>query len=87
MRIWVMQVRVHFATGELFLSCRFFGTEPDYSAYKNYLAGQPNKLPFIELVKDYGEQRWFNDRLWILFQLQDVVINGNFLPNLDPRAL
>jgi hypothetical protein len=83
--MWIMQVRVQLAqTSNLFLSCRYFASEAGYLTYKDWLKAQPLKAPYIYLVSDYGKQKWFNDKLWINFQLNDLVINGNFQPNFSP---
>ncbi len=92
--LWVVQVTLQFAAPTTifqcqtrFNSCRYFFSEAEYLAWKNWQIGQPSQVPYLYLTRDYGEQRWFNDKLWIQTQLQDLVINGNFVPNLEPSSL
>jgi len=92
--VWILQVRVKFLPASIFcctqcdpgkyfpvyLSIRLFTTEQAYLNYKSWISAQPNHLPYIEIVTDYGRCRWFNDKDWISFQMNDIVINGNFFP-------
>jgi hypothetical protein len=89
--LWVVQVRNQYPTPTsvfscqtMFLSCRYFFSLDQYLAWKQWQASQPLKLPYTYVVSDYGRQHWYNDKLWIQTQLQNLVINGNFQPDLQP---
>jgi len=92
MRIWVIQVRIRYK-GNLSTNydcadskCVFFIDLQSYLDYKNFIAtGQLTSSPrHIELAADYGEQKWWNDKIWFVQQMQNLFINGNFSPALQP---
>ena len=89
-RIWVIQASVSFKPfGSQNYSCTqnmvaIFVTNQGYLDYKNFLAHQTSTQARIwRLVADYGEQKWFNDKIWMQTQFNDMLINGNFVPNLQ----
>ena len=99
MRIWVVQVTVSYhptcfdnSICQQSLSCTdsrvvFFGDQQSHDDFINYIAGQvggSRAARIIRLVRDYGQQKWWNDKVWILFTLQNVYINGNFDPTFRP---
>ena len=97
MFIWVIQVTVSYKPtcfdGSLCsksYACTdsrvvFFGDQGSHDDYLTFINGQVSGASrIIRLVHDYGKVRWFNDKLWILFTLQNVFINGNFDPNFRP---
>ena len=94
--VWILQVNIRFARIAFPPSTftqyyvpvqnafRGFVTEAEYLNYKSWLAGQPNQLPFISTVQDYGKQHWFNEKSWMRSQFFDIGINGNFVGGLQP---
>lgn len=88
--IWVLQVNVGLTIPSFFFDCttktgtwrenrcRYFMDQIGYDFYKAHIPSG------IRIVQDYGRQKWFNDKFWIQQQLMDEVINGNFIPNLQP---
>jgi hypothetical protein len=99
MYIWIVQVAVSYkplcfdnSTCSKSFACTdsrvvFFGEQrshDDFLEFLNHQTAQQSRI--IRLVHDYGRQRWFNDKLWILFTLQNVYINGNFDPSFKPTV-
>jgi len=90
--LWALQVRVRYkGIGASSYDCAdtkmvFFADETSKNNYANFIAtGQKSSDPrHIELVRDLGRVKWFNDRLWIVQQMMDVFTNGNFDENLLP---
>ena len=63
----------------------FFGDQQGHDDFLAFINGQTSGgSRIIRLVHDYGKQKWFNDKLWILFTLQNVYVNGNFSPTFRP---
>jgi hypothetical protein len=92
MRIWVLSVRVRYK-GTLSANydcadtkCVFFGDEQSYLNYKTFIAtGQLSSSPrHIELATDIGLANWYNEKVWILTQLQNIFVNGFFDKHLAP---
>jgi len=92
MHIWVLQVRIRYkGTGAANYDCAdtkcvFFGDAQSYLDYKNFIAtGQRNSDPrHIELAGDFGACAWYNDRVWIISQMNNNYVNGFFDRNLQP---
>jgi hypothetical protein len=92
MRIWVVQVsRQSKPSGGTNFTCfdnrvAIFTDKPGHDAFIQFLNGpqSPTASAIIRLVHDYGEQRWFNDKAWIQAQLNDIYLNGNWIPDLQP---
>jgi hypothetical protein len=92
MRIWVLQVRIRYkGTGSSNYDCAdsrciFFVDAQSYSDYLAFIAtGQRTSDPrHIELVTDFGERKWWNDKLWFATQMNNLFTNGYFDPTLQP---
>jgi len=97
MRIWVVQVsrqtRLNstkpFNYSPAQLTVAFFTDAVSYGEYKSFLRNQdPAAGPSIllGLRADYGEQKWWNDKVWFQLQMNDLLA-GNFQPNIQPNQL
>jgi len=95
--IWVIQVSVSYKPACFDNStcsksyactdrkCVFFGDQAGHDDFLTFINGQTSGASrIIRLVQDYGRQKWFNDKLWIIGTLQNLYVNGNFNPNFFP---
>lgn len=93
MFIWVIQVTVSYKpVGSPNYGCTdsrvvFFGDLQSHDDFITFVNGQTSGASrIIRIVHDYGKQKWFNDKLWILGTLSNVYINGNFNPAFKPTV-
>ena len=97
MFIWVIQVSVSYkpacfdnsscskSYACIDRSCVFFGDQQSHDDYLTFVKGQTfTASRIIAVVHDYGRQKWFNDKLWILGTLSNLFVNGNFSPSFLP---
>jgi hypothetical protein len=90
-RIWVLQLAIQYkGFASTTLNCTdlkiyIFTTEKGYLDYKSWIPTQSTtQSRYISIRADYGEQKWYNDLVWIQQQATNMFINGNFIPNLSP---
>jgi hypothetical protein len=89
MWVWVLQLYVNQVGGgkitATYRRCNIFVTEAGYNDFKSWLTTQTANQAFIyQIAADYGRQKWYNDKVWFQLQMNDMFINGNFIPNLQP---
>ena len=79
MRLWVVQYRQWLpAVMTNVLKVRFFS---DQASHDSFVADPGSGK---SIAADYGMQKWYNEKSWMLAQLSDLEINDNFIPNLPP---
>ncbi len=89
MFVWVIQAEVNQVINNkiaaTFLKVNLFVTEQGYLDWKAWTTHQTAQQAYIYNIRaDYGRQKWYNDKVWIQTQMNDMFVNGNFVPNLQP---
>jgi|SRR5215813_10676143 len=93
-RIWVVQVYIKqpvapfvstsgLSKGQTvswILHVKAFQTQAAYDSFKAFLSSTND----VAMAADYGQQLWRNKRQYIVDQLDEIYVNGNFRQNYNP---